>query len=60
MAFEIVDKQQTFVLIVREDKPFDEGPRRRESAVEVSAKDFKELVDSWLAKRLAHQEMFDR
>ena len=59
MAFEIVDKIQTFLLVVREDKDFDDSPRRRESAVEIPAKEFKELFDTWLARRLASQHLIE-
>jgi len=49
---------RTIVLIVREDKAFDDGPRRRESAIEVAKKDFMELCDTLLAWEHKYSEMF--
>jgi hypothetical protein len=51
MVFDIIDKEDTLMLLVREDKVFDidEKTRRRENAVYVSKEDFKKLISAnWL------------
>lgn len=45
MVFDIIDKEDTLVLLIREDKSYDidKNTRRRENAVNVSKSDFNKL-----------------
>jgi hypothetical protein len=55
MVFDLSDKDDHFLLLVREDKPFDPGDktRRRENAVYVSTHDLRNLLAAeWLRNRL--------
>ena len=53
MVFDIKDKKETFLLLVRGDKEYStEDTMRRENAVYVTEEDLRELISSWLGRRL--------